>query len=129
MYFIIITGQNNRIPRGIPHILCQVYNRATPIPSGRLPIPEQASQAYRSRAGTLTDPTPSGHDPLESDSMKKHLWMQAFHSRYSSFDTIFHELVNGKNELFSEALPFYIDISRPMSCTYKSIAHAQSIVM
>ena len=90
-------------------------NRTKKIPLYLLPQPQQASEAYRNMAGTLTDPAPFGMDPLEQDYSKKHLRMKAFCDRYPSFDTIFHELVNGSDDLFRQALLFFIEITKRMS--------------
>ena len=120
-------GRRRGIPRGVPDVLCQLNNRARKIPPARLPLPEQAVQAYRNTTGVLTDPSPYGNDPLAQDSTKKDLRMQAFHDRFPSFDAIFHDLVNGNSAVFKQALLFFIDITRRMSCTYLTdgtLAHA-----
>lgn len=122
-------GRKSGIPKGVPDVLCQVDNRARQISPGRIPRPEQASQAYRNRVGILTDPAPFGSDPLEQDSVRKGLRMQVFHDRFPSFDAIFHELVNGNSSSFRDALLFFIDITRRMSSTYKCFAHAHCTIM
>ena len=111
------SGQRRGLPRGVPDILYMQNNRARKIPQTLLPLPEQASEAYRNTMGVLTDPSPYGRDPLDQDTTKNRLRLQAFHGRFPSFDPIFYDLVNGNSTSFKEAVLFFIDITRRMSCT------------
>lgn len=90
-------------------------NRVQQIPASVIPSVEQAVQMYRDNVGTLTDPAPFGIDPLEDNFEKKCIREAAFSSKYSSYETIFHNLVNGEATPFKNALLYYTDITKRLS--------------
>lgn len=101
--------------RGVPTILMGRDNRAQRLPPSMLPSVEQAVQMYRDNVGTLTDPTLFGIDPLADNSEKKQIRERAFISSYPSYDSIFHDLVNGITAPFRKALLFYLDVTKRLS--------------
>lgn len=76
-----------------------------------MPQPQQAADEYRSNGGRLTDPDHIIKDPLFNDAAKIEIRLHTFVKRYPSFDTIFHNLVNGNNVMFKDALKFFIDVT------------------
>ena len=100
------------MPAHIPEMVMRNDNRATRI-TVPMPQPQQAADEYRMNGGRITDPDTCStfKDPLLHDAAKVDIRLHAFLKRYPSFDTIFHNLVNGNKIMFKEALMFFIDIN------------------
>ena len=80
-----------------------------------LPDTTAAIAMYNQEGGNISDGAQFGSDPLTGDANKMSIRHQAFTERYSSFEDIFHQLVNSNNNLFKEALKFYLDVTYRLS--------------
>ena len=67
--------------------------------------------------GQITDVHPFGVDPIADNQQKCSTRMSSFTEYYPSFDLIFHQVVNGNDSIFQEALEFFIDITYRLSST------------
>lgn len=87
-------------------------NRAFPLPQGGiLPTAADGVAAYENQGGHLTYPEPYGVDlPSNHPVLQQQIPMQLL-SRFSSFDTIFHHLVNGQPKFFQEGLQYFMDLT------------------
>lgn len=78
-------------------------NKAFFLPQpGILPTVVDAVAAYEGQGGHLTSPEPYGIDLLANQLGLQRQRMMQLLSRFSSFDIIFHHLVNGEPRLFQE---------------------------
>ena len=85
-------------------------NRARHINAQLIPTSSTAVQMYEQNGGRIGGVTEFGHDPIKGNASKCAMRMQAFTEKYSSFEHIFSNLVNGNIIPFASALKFYIDI-------------------
>ncbi len=90
-------------------------NRSKRINPTLLPDPIPAADMYRSQGGRLTDPEPYGLDPIGGDPVKVYIRLKAFFEKFHSFDSIFNQLVNGRPQMFEEALLFYINVTKRLA--------------
>ena len=97
--------------KGVPDDL-MTNNKAFPLPQrGILPTAAEAVAAYENQGGHLTCPKPYGVDLLANHPGLQQQRLMQLLSRFSSFDTIFHHLVNGQPRLFQEGLQCFIDLT------------------
>lgn len=89
-------------------------NRAKHVPLGILPTSQEAVYRYVNVGGAITSAHEFGVDLLADFDEKKKLRHDGFVLQYS-FERVFHLVVNGNNELFKEALLFFIDITYRLS--------------
>ena len=83
-----------------------------------LPDVTTAISMYNQDGGNISDGAQFGYDPLNGYANKIAIRQQAFSDRYPSFEEIFHQLINSNNNLFKEALKFYLDVTYRLSkCT------------
>lgn len=87
-------------------------NKTFPLPQpGILPTVADAVAAYEGQGGHLTSPEPYGIDLLANHPGLQRQRRMQFLSRFSSFDTIFHHLVNGEPRLFQEGLQYFLELT------------------
>ena len=87
-------------------------NKAFPLPQrGIHPTAAEAVAAYENQGGHLTCPEPYGVDLLANHPGLQQQRLMQLLLRFSSFDTIFHHLVNGQPRLFQEGLQYFIDLT------------------
>lgn len=84
-------------------------------PLSLLPDTMAAVAMYNQEGGNISDGAQFGYDPLDGDANKISIRNQAFNGRYSSFEHIFHQLVNSNSTPFKEALKFYLDVTFRLS--------------
>ena len=99
----------------IPNEIMRRANRISRLDSRYLPIPSQAVSMYHQEGGRLSEESGFGDDPLHGDAVKCSIRSRALHDRHSSFDNIFHELINSNPVPFKNALLFYIDTTFRLS--------------
>ena len=80
-----------------------------------LPQPEDAVRQYRQSGGQITDPGQTITDPLQNNDLKMNIRSLSFTKKYPSFETIFHSTVNGNEDIFIDALLFFIDMNYRLS--------------
>ena len=91
--------------------------RTKHISSSLLPSPDEAAQMYRDNVGRLSDPTMFGSDPLIDSDERKLMRESYFKEKYPCFQQIFHQLVNGIDAPFRNALLLYCDITKRLGST------------
>jgi len=82
-----------------------------PVDEANIPSASQAVSEYRLSGGRITDPDSNCCDPLHNDVSKQTIREQAFSQQFPSMETIFHSVVNNNDEVFRQAIKFYIDIT------------------
>lgn len=98
--------------KGVPDDLMSNNNKAFPLPQrGILPTAADAVAVYENQGGHLTCPEPYGVDLLANHPGLQQQRLMQLLSRFSSFDTIFHHLVNGQPRLFQEGLQYFMDLT------------------
>ena len=98
--------------KGVPDDLMRNNNNTFTLPQPTiLPTVADAVAAYEGQGGHLTCPVPYGVDLLANHPGLQHQRMMQFLLRFSSFDTIFHHLVNGDHRLFQEGLQCFINLT------------------
>ena len=105
------------MPRGVPDILMMRNNRAQRIDMSVLPSPDLAVHMSTNAGGNITDPDSFGNDPISTLPNKVDLRKTAFVEKFSSFQDIFHELVNGDSSKFKKGLLYYIDITKRLAAS------------
>lgn len=95
----------------VPYRLMRACNRAVKINSRLIPKPDQAASEYRLNGGRITDPEDEINDPLFSNSIKIDIRFKSFVRRLTSFDVIFHSVLNGNTSVYVDALTFFIDLT------------------
>lgn len=96
-------------------VMASQLNRFPKINQSHLPDTAAAITMYNQEDGNISDGAQFGYDPLTGHTNKISIRHQAFTERYSSFEDIFHQLVNSNSTLFKEALKFYLDITYRLS--------------
>ena len=97
--------------RGTPNQLMDSNNRASKIDFQLIPTPEDAVRQYEEAGGRLTLFSEFGADPLANNAALIHQREVIFHQTYSTFDPLFHKLVNGDDTEFCSALHHFMDIT------------------
>ena len=92
----------------------RIDNRVTSIDEQLLPSPLEAVELYRAAGGIITDEHQFGIDPLLND-LDKHAIRQTVFIQHFKFNNIFHQIVNGDDSSFREALLLFIDITYRLS--------------
>ena len=105
------------MPRGIPNQRMLVDSRTKKIDRRHLLSPADAVHLYQQNEGHLTEESNFGQDPLVNDPQKHAIRDVAFASRFPSFDPVFHQLVNGSDDLFQEGLKYFTNITYRLACT------------
>ena len=90
-------------------------NQSAQVNPAALPSVDDAFHQYTSLGGTLTEPHPSGQDPLEGNAHLQQIRHDVFVEKYTTFDPIFHAVVNGNDSLFREGLKFLIETTQRLS--------------
>ena len=103
--------------RGVPNRLMLKDNRAKKVRNNVLPNSAQAIQMFEANGGHLTEDSSFGIDPLANDMEKFQIRETVFGTKYPSFDPVFHNLVNGNDALFQNALKFFVDITYRLSAS------------
>ena len=75
--------------------------------------PADAAGLHQRNGGHLTDPSDIGQDPLANDPQKYAIRDEEFASRCISisFDPLFQQVANGYDQIFREALKWFIAIT------------------
>ena len=107
------------MPRRVPNQQMLIDNRVRKINRRSLLASEDAACLYQQNGGHSTDPSGIGQDPLASDPQKCAIRDQTFASRYPSFNPtcMFQHVANGNDQLFQEALKWFINITQRFACT------------
>ena len=105
--FIAHLGISNSIRRGSPNYRMTIDNRVKKIPANLIPSTSEAKYAHRCAGGIITEEHQFGIVPLNGYPEKRRTKNEAFLQQFS-FDNIFHSLVNGNDNLFKEALLFFV---------------------
>lgn len=96
---------------GIPNVRMREQCCVARIDERMVMSTSEAYQAYTEAGGNLTTESIHGEDPLSSRPELLALREAQFTMRYPSFEPIFHSLVNGDSNLFSEGLLYYIQLT------------------
>ena len=99
--------------KGVPLERRWAKNRAVAISRNIVPTMQVAVQMY---SGTLTTEQTFGVDPLEQQLAKKDIRKTAFKNYFPHFDVIFRAIANGNDVFFRDAISFYIQLTRHLSC-------------
>ncbi len=103
--------------RGIPNRRMMTDYRAAAIQPHLLPSTSQATQLFETNGGNLTYSSSFGNDPLANSAEKLQIRDCAFIEKYPSFEHIFHNLVNGNDSVFRNAIIFFVDVTSRLSVT------------
>ena len=88
-------------------------NRTKIVNPSTFPAPTVAATNYWNNGGRLTDPEPFGIDPISEENAE--IRRKAFEEKFPSTDVVFNELVNGRPQMFQEALLLYINITKRLN--------------
>ena len=110
-------GRKDGLLRGIPNERVLLDNRTKRISLSLLPSAEGIAQQYRNSGGHVTDAIMFGLDPIANNVHKCFIRMSTFTEYYPSFDMIFHQVANGNDVIFQEALIFFIDVTHRLSAS------------
>ena len=102
-----VLGRRAGTTAHVPNVRMNIDNRAKKIDTQLLPTTSRAVQIYEQNGGRINEMTEFGHNPIANNATKCAMRMQAFTEKYSSFDHIFSNLVNGNSTPFKNALKFY----------------------
>jgi len=80
-----------------------------------LPSAEEAVKLYEDAGGHLTHFSLFGEDPFVENISLQRERLRVFQQKYPAFNPIFHKLENGDDNLFCEAILFFIHLSITLS--------------
>ncbi len=89
-------------------------NRAKNILPSLLPSVHEAVQLYREAGGGITNEHTFGIDPLSGNLEMQKIRQDSVLQHYD-FNPMFHQLVNGNDSLFKEALLYFVDVTYRLS--------------
>ena len=99
----------------IPNVAMYRNSRIAQVDLDLVPSAMDAEALYRQAGGNITSTSVFGHDLLTTSESKKAVRTEAFNERYNSFQSIYFEVVNGRPQLFCDALLFYISTTFRLS--------------
>lgn len=109
---VLDSWNNHPIPgKGIPNHKALASSRTASIDESLVPSTTQAVESFHSCGGKLTLLPRFGEDPLDGQVMLFQERERIFHSKYPSFQPIFHQAANGDGTLFKEAVLFFISLT------------------
>jgi len=97
--------------KGVPQERARENNHTHTISPHLLPTVEAATEMYRSSGGEIQINSCFGTDPSESCHLKAAARDKQF-LNYFNFSEMFHEVSNGKIELFKNGLLYYIRLTK-----------------
>ena len=107
---------NHTIPtKGIPIRRMNNNNCAARISADQIPSVESAVARFKGAGGSLTLFPTFGEDPLSENGELKQIRHEEFTRLYPDFSIIFHALVNGNKDIFTDGLKYYISLTDRLS--------------
>ena len=99
------------VGRGIPSVLAEQNNRASPIHSSLIPTLDEAVASYSSSGGYLASPSFFGCDPLGGHADLQRERQRLMEQTLPSPQDIFSYTVNGYIPPFAQSLEFMVEKS------------------
>ena len=116
--FLIYTGPRRGSPsRGIPNYLMESNNQTAKLDPHLIPTPEEAMRQYEAAGGCITHFSSFGVDPIANDDLLIQERSNQFQRRYPTVEPLFHQLVNGDDRPFCDAIHFFIHITQMLQQT------------
>ncbi len=112
----LLTGRRDRSTH-IPNQAMLANSQVAKVDTHVIPTVHEAVQSFEQDGGHLTQFSLFGEDPLADCVSLLEQRTSQFYSRFSSFDTFFHQLVNGRDSLFKNGLNFFIYLTSTLSTT------------
>lgn len=111
--YAVSSWNSHPIPgKGIPLQMSCTNSRAVRVNVNQVPTAEQAVQMYQ---GNLNLAPSFGVDPLEQEPAKKEARERQFIKYFSSYESMFHGIVNENPTLFRNALLYYLRLTLHLS--------------
>ena len=101
--------------KGVPNRLVLVNNHAQPVSTQVIPSVDDAIQQYEAMGGHLTLFSPFGKDLLADHPELVAERERQYYSAYPDFATIFHEISNGRTQLFEGGLQLFLQLTEQLS--------------
>ena len=115
------TGNSNlgTIPlhtgKGVPNRLALVNNHAQPVSSQVIPSVDDAIQQFEAMGGHLTLFSPFGKDLLVDHPELVAERERQYYCAYPDFATIFHDISNGRTQLFEGGLQLFLQLTEQLA--------------
>jgi len=101
--------------KGVPNRLASVNSHAQPVSSQDIPSVDEATQQFEAMGGNLTHFSPFGKDPLADHPNLVAERERHYYSAYPDFATIFHEISNGRTQMFEGGLQLFLQLTEQLA--------------
>ena len=103
------------IGKGVPNRLASVNSHTQPVSSQDIPSVDEATQQFEGMGGNLTLFSLFGKDLLAEHPELLAERDRRYYSAYPDFAIIFHEISNGRTQLFEGGLQLFLQLTEQLA--------------